>query len=394
MKESIYRLTLPAVLALITGCSALTTAPQPSTRSGPYTAISLDGMADSIEHWRNRHGDNYARYADNQIVEIANNVLLYQRDNGGWVENRDPTRILKAEEVATIRQEKKQATGSFDNRNVYSQIEYLSAAYMQTGNADYRDGALRGLAYTLKMQHPGCGGWPHTVPGRDSYHPYITVADEVTSGVLRMLRNISTGTNPFAWTDAATRSAAATALEKGDACVLRLQIHQNGSLAGWAGQYKPDTLEPAKGRTFELASIISQESVEMTRYLMSIPEPSAAQVAAIEGAVEWFKRSALVGWKIETFKIDPPIKYTYHTASTDRRLVQDPTAGRLWARFYDLQDNSVVLANRDGVRVRQYSDVHHERRTGYTWYGTWPEKLLSEEYPAWQARMKALQEKR
>ena len=49
----------------------------------------------------------------------------------------------------------------------------------------------------------------------------------------------------------------------------------------------------------------------------------------------------------------------------------------------------VVLANRDSVRVYDYSQIHHERRTGYAWYGIWAEKLLSEEYPAWQARMQA-----
>lgn len=380
-----------AALAILGGCTLLNALPpQPARSAGPYTAISLKGMSDSIQHWRNRYGDKYAKYADDQIVEIANNVLLYQRNNGGWVENRDPTRILTAEEIAAITLDKANPTGSFDNRNVYSQVEYLSAAYLQTGDTRYRDAALRGIHYTLQMQHPKCGGWPHTVPGEQPYHPYITMADEVTSGVLRTLRRISDGAEPFGWTEGWLRSAAADALKKGDACVLKLQVRQNGKLAGWAGQYKPDTLEPAMGRSFELASIVSQESVEMTRYLMGIERPTPEQIAAIEGAIDWFKRSAITGWKIETFKIDPPIKYEYHTASTDRRLVQDPAAPRMWGRFYDLNDNSVVLANRDSVRARQYSDIHHERRTGYAWYGVWPEKLLSVEYPAWQARLQAV----
>ena len=383
------RILFLAALCLLSACALLDPA-QPALSTGPYKAISLSGMSDGIQHWRNRYGDAYAKYSDAQITQIADNVLLYQRDNGGWVENRDPTRILNADEIAAITTEKGEATGSFDNRNVYSQVEYLSAVYLQTGDVRYRDAALRGVAYTLQMQHKTCGGWPHTVPGSQSYHPYITMADEVTSGTLRTLRKLSDGAMPFTWADAATRSAARVALEKGDACVLRLQVSQNGKLAGWAGQYKPDTLEPAMGRSFELASIVSQESVEMTRYLMGIPNPSPEQIAAIEGAIDWFQRSAITGWKIETFKIDPPIKYEYHTASSDRRLVQDANAPRLWGRFYDLNDNSVVLANRDSVRVKHYSEITHERRTGYGWYGVWPERLLSVEYPAWQARMQAL----
>lgn len=382
------RLLLICCIAALTGCALLETAPQPQSAAGPYKAISLEGMSDSIKHWRNRYGSNYAKYADSQIVEIANNVLLYQRDNGGWVENRDPSRILNTKEIAEITAEKSNETGSFDNRNVYSQIEYLSAVYKQTGDSRYRDAALRGLNYMLKMQHKGCGGWPHTVPGEQPYHPYITMADEVTSGVLRTLREISDGKAPFDWTSRWVRWETRRALQKGDECVLKLQVRQNGKLAGWAGQYKPDTLQPAMGRSFELASIVSQETVEMTRYLMGIPNPSPEQIAAIDGAIDWFERSALKGWKIETFKIDPPIKYEYHTASTDRRLVQDPAAPRLWGRFYDLNDNSIVLANRDSVRAKDYSEIHHERRTGYAWYGVWPEKLLIVEYPAWKARLK------
>ncbi|MFT3736694.1 MAG: pectate lyase [Rhodocyclaceae bacterium] len=269
----------------------------------------------------------------------------------------------------------------------YSQIEYLSAVYQQTYEPRFRTAALKGMDYLLSMQHERCGGWPHTVPGTERYHPFVTMADEVTSGVLRMLRKASSGSAPFAYLPYSVKQRAQTALERGDACVLQLQVVQNGRLTGWAGQYDPQTLQPAQGRSFELASIVSQETVEMLRYLMSIPEPSPEVVRAIESGVDWLERSKIKGWRLETFKIDPPIKYDYHTASTDRRMVEDPAAPPLWARFYDLQDNSVVLANRDSVRVSRYADIHHERRTGYGWYGAWPAKLLETEYPAWRQRV-------
>jgi hypothetical protein len=36
--------------------------------------------------------------------------------------------------------------------------------------------------------------------------------------------------------------------------------------------------------------------------------------------------------------------------------------------------------------VKKYSlaEIGHERRNGYAWYGIWPQKLLSDEYPAWR----------
>lgn len=374
-------------LSSLAACGTLDERFAPPPLDGPYAAIPLNGFSDSINHWRNRHGNDYAKYAPDQIVAIADNVLLYQRDNGGWVENRDPTRILDADEKTAIALEKANATGSFDNRNVYTQIEYLSAVYQQTRQPRYQQAALRGMDFLLSMQHASCGGWPHTVPGTERYHPFITMADEVTSGVLRMLRKAATGSAPFEHLPNRVRLRAQAALERGDACVLKLQVVQNGRLTGWAGQYDPQTLQPAQGRSFELASIVSQETIEMLRYLMSIPSPSPEVIRAVEAGTDWLERSKIRGWRIETFKIDKPVKYDYHTATTDRRLVEDPSAPALWARFYDLQDNSVVLANRDGKRVSRYADIHHERRTGYAWYGSWAARLLDTEYPAWRQRV-------
>jgi PelA/Pel-15E family pectate lyase len=352
----------------------------------PDQPISLAAFSDGIKHWQDRHGTDYARYQPRQVAEIADNLLLYQRDNGAWIENRDPARILDATEKAAIEAEKVQTTGSFDNRNIYSQIEYLAAAFGQTRKSAYKDAAARGLDYALAQQIASCGGWPHTVPGTSSYHRYITIADEVTSGLLRLLRKISAGTDPFGYVDAATRARAKAALVRGDECVLKLQVVRKGEITGWAGQYDPETLQPAQGRAFELPSIVSQETVEMLRYLMSIQQPSTAQVNAIESAVAWLRRSQMSGVRLEKVTLEKPVQYQYHVATFDHRLVDDANAPPLWARFYDLEDNSVVLANRDSVRVKDFSQVHPERRSGYAWFGTWPASLLNEEYPGWRAR--------
>jgi len=347
--------------------------------------IPLTAFSDGIKHWQDRHGKDYARYQPRQVTEIADNLLLYQRNNGGWIENRDPARILDAAEKAALVAEKAEDRSSFDNRNIYSQIEYLAAAFGQTRRTTYRNAAARGLDYALAQQIPGCGGWPHTVPGTASYHGYITIADEVTSGLLRLLRKISAGAYPFGYIDSPTRERAKAALDRGDECVLKLQVVQNGTLTGWAGQYDPVSLQPAQGRAFELPSIVSQETVEMLRYLMSIRQPSAAQVKAIESAVDWLRRSQIHGVRLEKVTLEKPVQYQYHVATFDYRLVDDANAPPLWARFYDLKDNSIVLANRDSVRVKDFSEIHPERRSGYAWFGTWPAALLDQEYPAWRA---------
>jgi PelA/Pel-15E family pectate lyase len=378
------RLACAALAAWLVVAAGSAAGAQPATPSQDVPALA--GFNDAIQHWRGANGADYPRHAPEQVAQIADNILLYQRQDGGWVQNQDPTRILDADGRAKFAEESAKSGGSFDNRNIYTQVEYLAAAHALTGDARYRDASLRGLEFTLAHQHPRCGGWPHSVPATQRYHPYITIADDVTSGVLAMLRRAASDERRFGFIDAPLRARIEEAIARGDACLLKLQVRQGDSLAGWAGQYDDATLQPAQGRAFELPAIVADESVGVVRYLMSIPDPSPEIVAAIEGAVAWMRKVELKGWRLETFD-SAPEQYRYHASGKDRRLVADPAANGLWARFYDLQDNSVVLATRDSKRVANYSDIPRERRTGYNWYGSWPQSLLTKDYPRWKAHL-------
>ncbi|WP_223115489.1 pectate lyase [Luteimonas suaedae] len=359
----------------------------PAAAAGPGP-IPLDGFADAIHHWQNLHGDDDPRHAPDDVATIADNIVLQQRRDGGWRENRDPARILDDDARRRLDAERDTAGGSFDNRNVYTQVEYLAQAHARTGIARFREASLRGLEFILAQQIEACGGWPHTVPASTSYHALITIADEVTPGVLATLRKAMAGSDGFVFVDDDLRARARAAVARGDACLLRLQVRQDGRATAWAGQYDPRTLAPAQGRSFELPAIVTQESIAVVRYLMSIPAPSPEVVAAVDAAVAWFRDVALHGVRLETSAAEP-VRYRYHTATTDRRLVEDADAPPLWARFYDLTDNSVVLATREGERVARYADIPRERRTGYQWYGDWPHALLEREYPRWKRKVAA-----
>jgi PelA/Pel-15E family pectate lyase len=356
--------------------------------AGPVHAdgLPLDGFEDAIHHWQMKRGDDYPRHAPEDVAAIADNLLLMQRHHGGWVQNRDPLQVLSREDVAQLLAEKAEAVGSFDNRNVFTQIEYLMGAYSLTSDTRYRQGAERGLDYLLRHQFAGCGGWPHTVPAQTEYQSRITVADEVFSGPLMLLRRIAEAKAPFDAFGAKTRAKAAEALARGEDCLLRLQVRQGDQLTGWAGQYDPVTLAPMGGRSFELPGIVSQETVEIVKYLMSIRDPSAEVISSIEGAVNWLKDVQIDGVRLETVPVEDEAAYEYHNARFDRRLTPDLDAPPLWARFYDLEDNTPVLANRDGVRVERYDQILPERRTGYSWYGDWPAKLIARNYPKWLCR--------
>jgi PelA/Pel-15E family pectate lyase len=56
----------------------------------------------------------------------------------------------------------------------------------------------------------------------------------------------------------------------------------------------------------------------------------------------------------------------------------------IWARFYDMETNEPFFAGRDSQRHKTLAEVENERRIGYAWYGNWPLKLLTTEYPEWK----------
>lgn len=379
-------LALTAACAANSGPAAEAPAAQAET-APPASVPALTGFSDAVNHWRMENKGDYSRHAPEDVRAIADNILLLQRDHGGWVKNRDPQRVLTEADIRQLMAEKTEAQGSFDNRNVYTQIEYLLAAFQLTGDERYRAGADRGLAYLLRHQLEPCGGWPHSVPADTPYQDYITANDDVWSGILFMLRGVVEQTPPFDSFTAEQREAAAAALARGESCLLKVQVRQNGKLTAWAGQYDPVTLEPRGARTYELASLSSSESVDILRYLMSINDPSPEVIASVQGGVDWLKAVQINGLRVVRTAVPENAGPEFEGLKADSRLVEDADAPSLWARFYDLEDNSVVLANRDGIRVERYDQVHPERRTGYSWYGTYAGELISSTYPAWHCRV-------
>lgn len=351
-----------------------------------YRPIPIDGFQDAIKHWNDRTGENTVQYyALHQVDKIADNLLLYQRESGGWPTNKHPLRIVSTEERAQAIENKSLSDASFDNRNIYPQIKYLSQVYLQTGETKYRDGALKGLRYTLDRQYVN-GGWAHS-PDRTerAYYRHITIADEVMPGVLGFLREVAAAKPPFEYIDDDLREQAARAVFKGDELLLAMQVRIDGKPAGWAGQYHEKSLKPVKGRAYELPGILAWETVPVLQYLMSIDNPSPDTVAAIQGGIAWLKSVKLNGFRVE--RVDTAgQRFDFHAADYDLVVVDDAQAKPIWARFYDLKTSEPFLANRNGKRVYQLSEVDIERRTGYSWYGYWPERLLQEEYPAWKQR--------
>ncbi|MDR8389684.1 pectate lyase [Aliifodinibius sp. S!AR15-10] len=321
-------------------------------------------------------------YQGSEAVRIADNVLLYQHESGGWPKNLDMAQVLSEADKDSIRKE--QAEGgttlsniTIDNGATYTQMRYLARVYNATGHDRFRESFERGVDYLVEAQYD-TGGWPQYYPIREGYYEMVTFNDGAMIGAMRMLRDVAEGEDLYSFVDSDRRQRASVAIEKGIEAILDMQIMQDGQRTAWCAQHDPETLEPAWARSYEPPSFAGAASVGIVRFLMAVEEPTPEIIAAVEDALEWYRDTAIHGYRYEEF-ID-------EEGREDKRLVEDPDTGPLWARFYEIGTNRPIFMNRDSDIFYEYSKVPQERRGGYDWYGDWAEELLEEEYPQWSVK--------
>lgn len=305
---------------------------------------------------------------------IAEKMLVYQLNNGGWPKQLEDKSVVKYEYPLTeALLQKIKATSALhatiDNNATSREINALVLAYKQTDNKAYLKSAEKGIDYLLRAQYAN-GGWPQYYPDKSTYRAEITYNDNAMINALTIMLNIVDQTNGFDVVNASYLPKAEKALKKGIECILKTQVIQNAKPVIWAAQYDENTLKPAKARAFEPASLSTGESVGIVRFLMKLKNPSAEIKAAIENAVNWFESTKIVGYKYGTI------------GNNDKGLVADAEAIS-WARFYDLSTNKPVFGDRDNSVKASVEEISKERRVGYAWYGTFAQNLLAKEYPKW-----------
>lgn len=303
----------------------------------------------------------------------ADNVVRYQSVEGGWPKNTDLFAPITDEALAELQRGGKANT--IDNQATTSPIQFLAAAYAAARDERYRAAVERGLDYLLASQYPN-GGFPQFFPLRPGYYSHITFNDGAMINVLELLHDVGAARRPFGFIDGPRRARAAEAVVRGIACILKTQIKQDGRLTAWCAQYDEQTLAPAWARKYEPPSLSGAESVGIVRFLMAIPRPPPAVVAAIEGAVAWFRAVPITGRRLA--HVPTP------GGKPDVVLVADPAAPPLWARFYELGTHRPIFMGRDSVVHYRMDEIEHERRIGYGWYGNTPAKLL-ESQRKWRA---------
>ena len=306
---------------------------------------------------------------------IADSAIEYQSPQGGWPKNTDLGKPPRTPD--DIPQAGGQLANSIDNGATILPMQFLARVAHATGEEKYHASFLRGVDYLLAAQYPN-GGWPQFCPLRKGYHSHITYNDDAMIGAMTVLRDVALGEAPYNFVDAQRRRKAAKAVESGIECILKTQIKQAGKLTAWCAQHDVETLEPAWARAYEPPSLSGGETAGIVKFLMSIKEPSDEIIASVEGAVGWLRSVQMKGVRQE--------RVQNNDGHSERKLVTDPDAPPLWARFYELKTNKPLYLDRDSVFRYDYGEISNERRSGYAYHGTWATSLLEKKYPKWRKK--------
>lgn len=316
-------------------------------------------------------------YGSEESLKVAENVLLYQRDIGGWPKNTPIHKPLSEAEKAKVNDDKGTNDAIFDNSATTTEMKFLARMYNKCNNNTYKESFNKGLDFILDAQYEN-GGWPMFWPLRKGYYTHITFNDNAIVNILAMLRDISDKKPLFSSvTSNENLARVENAYTKGIDVIIKTQIVVNGKRTVWCAQHDEVTYLPAKARSYELPSFSGAESVGIIRLLMEIPNPSPEIIESVQGAIEWLNEHRIKNTRWDAF--------TNSEGQKDRRIVTDPMAGDMWARFYDLETQEPYVCDRDGIKKKTLEEIGYERRNGYSWYTDDPQEVINK-YPAWKAK--------
>ncbi|HEX8212264.1 MAG TPA: pectate lyase [Longimicrobium sp.] len=323
------------------------------------------------------HGDGFnveprmtgAWWASPEARQIAESIVSFQTPAGGWSKRMEFTRTRRPGE-SWASEGNWSWVGTFDNNSTTAQLRFLANTAAATGEARYRESFRRGLEYLYRAQFPN-GCWPQVYPLVGGYHDAATYNDDAIANILRVLNDVANG--EMGGLPEPERRRAAESVRRGVECILASQVIVDGRRTVWGQQHDPLTLKPAKARAYEHISLAGRESAGIVNLLLEVKNPDARVVAAIRGAVQWFRDATIWGYE-----------YTPRGGLTAK-----PGAGPLWARFYEIGTNRPMFSNRDGVVRYRFDELEAERARGYAWYTDEPATTLRR-YERW-ARTNGIQ---
>ena len=115
---------------------------------------------------------------------VGDQLLLYQRDTGGWPKNVNMVMPLTAEQQDSVKLQKTRLDDStIDNKATTMQMVFLARLYQQTKDVRYRDAFRKAMEFLLSGQYDN-GGWPQFWPKNRQY-PFVIATDSPSAACRR-----------------------------------------------------------------------------------------------------------------------------------------------------------------------------------------------------------------
>ena len=331
-----------------------------------------------------------AWYGSSEARHIADVIASFQTPAGGWSKNLDfsgkprepgqsytPDNLSKhpsEDDFDTPKDPHWNYVGTLDNDATNTELHFLALVSGATPGASgesYRTSFLRGIRYLLAAQFPN-GGWPQVWPIEGGYHDAITYNDNAVTESAQTLTAVAAGAGNYGFVPADLRRQAAASVDRALQCILATQIVVKGQRTVWAQQHDALTLAPVAGRNYEPAALSSGESADLLLYLMQLPHPSPAVVAAVTAGGAWLNAAAITGQEWAGGRGTPG----------GRHLEAKAGAGPIWARYYSISTGRPVFGDRDKTIHDDVNELSLERRNGYAWYSAGPQQAL-DAYATW-----------
>ncbi len=319
-----------------------------SSASSTGTLLTLDG--NPAASWLNK---SRTKWGTNR----ADIVLSYQQTNGGWPKNLDYNSVSAGSGGSD--------SGTIDNGATITEMVYLAEIYKNGNNTKYRDAVRKAANFLVSSQY-STGALPQFYPLKGGYADHATFNDNGMAYALTVLDFAANKRAPFdtdVFSDA-DRTKFKTAVTKGTAYILKAQWKQNGVLTVWCAQHGATDYLPKKARAYELESLSGSESVGVLAFLMTQPQTAEIE-KAVRAGVAWFNspNTYLDG-------------YTYDSSLAATNPIVQKAGSKMWYRFYDLNTNRGFFSDRDGSKFYDITQMSEERRTGYSWGGSYGNSII------------------
>ncbi len=356
------------------------------TAGGPEPALPKEGFSARTMPL-NRDPEWYGTPEARHVADV---IVSFQTPAGGWSKNLDMSGAPRAhgqsyttdnlskhpsvDDFDTPKDPHWNYVGTLDNDATNTELHFLALVSGAVPGADgeaYRASFLRGIRYLLAAQFPN-GGWPQVWPLEGGYHDAVTYNDNAVTESAETLTAVAEGTGNYAFVPEDLRRQAAASAAHALQCILATQVVAKGKRTVWAQQHDALTLVPVAGRNYEPAALSSGESADVLLYLMQLPHPPPAVVAAVDAGAAWLKSAAIHGQEWVGGRATPG----------GRHLEAKAGAGPIWARYYSISTGLPVFGDRDKTIHDDVSELSLERRNGYAWYSAGPQQAL-DAYGTW-----------